>query len=393
MTLTSRALADHARLRPAILIVTLLLRPCSSAKMRATNLPGISGNTRMRGLSIAAAVTLVVLLADSAWAQSEPARPLLNPETRLAFTRRVQPILFNCCGSLACHGRPDAPGLQLRVPVRFSQLTPSITEHNLDQVLPLINLDKPPESPLLQRAVQAHGGSSRPPLPGPGSAAYRTLETWVLELAGKNCPFQAETPGSSSETSAARPIHPAGSSPSTPPSNNIPTSTPPGQLPQVFPPGMTNPGPASLTTANPIAGMPTAGPGASPLPTANPRSSERPTLAGRLANLVLPGAIVGSSVPATATTHLANTSASSGYGAPAPYAMQLGQVSGPIPGSSHAPVTPTHNLPPNPFATGTVPPANRLPLALPPKPMPINRTSADPFDPNVFNQMMHSQRR
>lgn len=350
----------------------------------------------MRGLTIAAAATLVGLLADSAWAQSEPARPLPNPEARLAFTRRVQPILFNCCGSLACHGRQNAPGLQLRVPVRFSQLTPTMTEHNLEQVLSLINLEKPLESPLLQRAVQAHGGGSRPPLPGPGSAAYRTLETWVLQLAGKNCPFPAETPGSSSETSAARPIHPAVSSPSASLGNSISTSTPPVQSPPVFPSGMTNPGRASLTTANPVAGMPTAGPGAASLPTANPRGTERPTLAGRLANLVLPGAIVGNSVPATATPHLANASPSSGYGAAAPSAMQLGQASGPIPGLSNAPsvpVTTTHNLPPNPFATGMAPTGNTIPLALPPKPMPINSSSADPFDPNVFNQMTHSQRR
>jgi len=343
-------------------------------------------------------VLALLLMADSLYAQ--PAQPLLTDEARLAFTRRVQPILFNCCGSLACHGRADAPGLQLRVPVRFSQLTPLMTEHNLAQVLPLLNLEKPRESPLLQRALQPHGGSTRPPIPGPNSAAYRTLENWVLKVAGKAGSNENghDLARNVSEISVSPPVGITASG-----TNTVAPTVPMVNSPApIFAPGPTNPPAIAPTMSGKIGGSPLPWSVGAPLATPNGRGTDKPVRSPGLGSLALPGAIVGSSAPGPAAglpnsfTPLdtnARSSTSSASSAPTTV-PRLPSGSPNIVNNPPGLPSPTgHNLPPNPFASGTVLPTNRAPISLPNKPMPTASTPADPFDPSVFNQMVHPPRR
>jgi hypothetical protein len=343
-------------------------------------------------------VLAMLLTAESLHAQ--PAQPLLTDEARLAFTRRVQPILFNCCGSLACHGRADAPGLELRVPVRFSQLTPLMTEHNLAQVLPLLNLEKPRESPLLQQALQPHGGSARPPLPGPNSAAYRTLENWVLEVAGKtgsnaNGHDLART---APETSVSPPVSVTASG-----TNPVAPAVPMGNSPApIFAPGPTNPAAVAPVMPGNVGNSSLPWSGSAPLPTLNGRGTEKPVRSPGLGGLALPGAIVGSSSPGPAaglpnsfTPLDSNARTSTGSASSAPTTVPRLPSASPnvVNNPPGLPIPTSHNLPPNPFASGTVLPRNRAPISLPNKPMPSTSTPADPFDPSVFNQMMHPPRR
>ncbi len=356
----------------------------------------VPGRRRFVGSTVY--VLAMLLMADSLYAQ--PAQPLLTDETRLAFTRRIQPILFNCCGSLACHGRADAPGLQLRVPLRFSQLTPLMTEHNLAQVLPLLNLEKPRESPLLQRALQPHGGSTRPPLPGPNSAAYRTLENWVLEVAGKTG-FHAtghDLARAASETSLSPPVGVSASG-----TNTVAPPVPMGNSPApILAPGPTNPAAVTPVLSGNVSNSPLPWSGGAPLPTPNGRGTEKPVRSPGLGGLALPGAIVGSSapgppagMPSSFAPVDSNARTSTGSGSSSPTTVpRLPSVWPNVVNNPPGLPSPTgHNLPPNPFASTTVLPTNRAPISLPNKPMPTASTPADPFDPSVFNQMVHPPRR
>jgi hypothetical protein len=93
------------------------------------------------------------------------------------FAKKVQPILMNVCAS--CHTavypgpfrllRCEEPGLANRKTV----------QQNLAVVIAQINPAHPDASPLLTKAVSAHGPVTQAPLHGRQMAAYRTLEDWV----------------------------------------------------------------------------------------------------------------------------------------------------------------------------------------------------------------------
>lgn len=357
----------------------------------------------------------------------------LTAENRLTFTRRVQPILFNCCGSSACHGRSDAPRPVLKVPSQYGQLTPNMTEHNLEQVLSLVNLDRPQESPLLRWATQAHGRSSRPPLPNKLAPAYRVLEDWVYALAGQ-LPSQI-APGEISTSVPTRPAYsPSGQDAMLPEAtaNNVSRLVTPN-APQALPmrtgetgnPSLTGfrlPGPSASGHQAPAFGNATAGPSASA------RRADKPSRNIGFAGSVLPGTIVGSSTPTQALpmqahAHtpalLPNTS-----GAPTSSAAVPSTVAPPVPayvpvgikppavadalkpqvplGAAGRPSAISGNpqvaVPNSSFATSsgaassasglprsTFPPMNSSPA----KPVTPAPEPTDPFDPAVFNRALH----
>lgn len=107
-----------------------------------------------------------------------------TPENMSYFTRRVQPILFNSCAGSGCHSADSrTTSFVLTRPVGAHMQTPALTRQNLLQVLAAIDMEAPEHSPLLIKAIQAHGGARRPPLAGPHAAAYRILDEWVKTVA------------------------------------------------------------------------------------------------------------------------------------------------------------------------------------------------------------------
>jgi hypothetical protein len=132
-------------------------------------------------------------LAPGAPSQSKPPVTLAtagehsySPETLRSFTQRLQPVLINSCGTGACHGGGKGTGFELQRPPSISLVQPNLTRHNLVQTLRLIDKDDSPNSALLRKALEAHGGATRPPLTGKDAPAYQTLEAWVMTVAPAN---------------------------------------------------------------------------------------------------------------------------------------------------------------------------------------------------------------
>ena len=114
-----------------------------------------------------------------------------------AFPTRVQPVLMNLCAS--CHAKEgDTSGFKLvRVAEGFAD--PEASDRNAKAVARFITRDDPSASPVLTRAVTAHGDQRRPALLNRSLPAYRNLEQWVYWAAASQGPrkptaVQAEKP-------------------------------------------------------------------------------------------------------------------------------------------------------------------------------------------------------
>jgi hypothetical protein len=103
-----------------------------------------------------------------------------NREAFPTFVVRVQPILMNTCASCHATGQPGAFTL-----VRTSGGSNRKSAlFNLASVLKQINRADLASSPLLVKAVTAHGQAVNPPLRDRQALAYQTLESWVESAVG-----------------------------------------------------------------------------------------------------------------------------------------------------------------------------------------------------------------
>ncbi len=101
-----------------------------------------------------------------------------------AFAARVQPVLMNLCAK--CHAKPDHPGefKLARVPEGYAD--PEASRRNAEAAARFVTRGDPAASPLLAKAVTAHGGQRQPALPDRAHPAYRNLELWVRLRTGSN---------------------------------------------------------------------------------------------------------------------------------------------------------------------------------------------------------------
>ena len=184
----------------------------------------------------------------------------VSDDVFIAFSARVQPILINACYS--CHHSGKSTSFVLNRPSEGSYRTSA--QRNLAAVLEHVNVEKTILSPLLIKAVVAHGGATQAPLHGRQSVPFQTMQTWVEQLVAMN-PHLAEirrasagttTPVFGASTSAkhdyGEETRPASfsSEPSAPPKPR----TPPASTPPSMPPAMPPFGPA--TSIAPPAGFP-----------------------------------------------------------------------------------------------------------------------------------------
>lgn len=137
---------------------------------------------------------------------SETSEHRYSPETLRSFVQRVQPILFNSCATAACHGGSRGLAFELQRPPSTGVVQPIVTRNNLVRTLRFLDPDDPASSELLRKALEAHGGRPKPPLPGKDSPAYQTLESWVLSVHPPRPPMPLD--GDIAEPSRSVPTEP-----------------------------------------------------------------------------------------------------------------------------------------------------------------------------------------
>ena len=104
--------------------------------------------------------------------------PDVSPEGATSFVTRAQPILANQC--MECHARADHASAFKLIRVTGFEVGPQATHANLRAVASQLKKDDPASSPLLTKALTAHGGMKQPPFVSRQAVAFRALESWVV---------------------------------------------------------------------------------------------------------------------------------------------------------------------------------------------------------------------
>ncbi|MFO0865707.1 MAG: hypothetical protein U0744_13825 [Gemmataceae bacterium] len=99
----------------------------------------------------------------------------IGSEAYAVFVGKVQPILMNTCAS--CHA--TGKGGDFRLFKAHEGGAKVAAMRNLASVLAYVTPDRPTASPVLAKAVSAHGTATNPPIQGRKAAPFRTFEMWV----------------------------------------------------------------------------------------------------------------------------------------------------------------------------------------------------------------------
>jgi hypothetical protein len=110
----------------------------------------------------------------------------ITPEGATTFATRVQPILANLC--VDCHARPDYAGTFKLLRVTGFEAGPQSSQANLRATVGQLLKSDPANSPLLTKAVLAHGGLKLPPFVSRQLPGFRILESWVILAVGPASP-------------------------------------------------------------------------------------------------------------------------------------------------------------------------------------------------------------
>jgi hypothetical protein len=151
----------------------------------------------------------------------------LNAEAMCAFSTKVQPILMNACAH--CHAAGKGGAFKLMRAYDEAGSGRKTVQQNLAAVLAQLNAKSPQGSPLLTKALTAHGTMAQAPLKGKQAPPYRTLEEWVSKTMEANPQLR----DASAPTPAAAAPLPAGETVSAkteaPPPNTPATSPAPAK--------------------------------------------------------------------------------------------------------------------------------------------------------------------
>jgi hypothetical protein len=137
--------------------------------------------------------------------------PEIGGEAAASFPRHVQPVLVNLCAD--CHAKPGYTGAFKMACGTLQDSDPAIARHNLKAAVAQVKKGDPGASPLLVKALTAHGGMKEPVFAGRGTPAYRTLEAWVYLAADSKTSPPAVPP----VPPAAPPVPPPATKPALPP--------------------------------------------------------------------------------------------------------------------------------------------------------------------------------
>jgi len=107
----------------------------------------------------------------------EEVAPAYNSESAKIFATKVHPILMNACAG--CHGRNDHAGAFKLKRLDDGYANAPGIERNLLAAVKQLDRADPGASPLLTKAVAAHGKHKDAPLYSKAHPAYKYLEVWA----------------------------------------------------------------------------------------------------------------------------------------------------------------------------------------------------------------------
>ena len=197
----------------------------------------------------------------------------LSADALALFTTRVQPILMNACAS--CHAGGQGGDFHLLRPGDGSARI--VIQKNLAAAVAQLKLDNPVASPLVVKAVSAHGAMTQPPLRDRRAVPAQTLQQWAEQVAANN-PHLRPAPASATASrfgpDSAGPSSPSAASPavvSTPVVSRAVTR-PDGEF---LPPALISVQQALRAQMNPLQQLPAA-PGKVPLLATDPNDLYSP---------------------------------------------------------------------------------------------------------------------
>jgi hypothetical protein len=106
----------------------------------------------------------------------------VTPEGATAFIARAQPVLANQC--MECHARANYLGAFKLIRITGFEVGPQSTNANLRATAAQLKKDDPLNSPLLTKALSAHGGMKQPAFVSRQAGGFRVLEAWTLMAVG-----------------------------------------------------------------------------------------------------------------------------------------------------------------------------------------------------------------
>jgi hypothetical protein len=142
-------------------------------------------------------------------AEPEPPPPSLDlgTEALCVFNTKVQPVLMNACAS--CHATGKGGAFKLTRASSGVTTGSRVVQQNVVAVLSQVNLQQPQGSPLLLKAVTAHGSLAQAPLKSRQAPAYRLLEEWVKQTVETNPQLREKAGLPPAAPPPVRPIVPA----------------------------------------------------------------------------------------------------------------------------------------------------------------------------------------
>jgi hypothetical protein len=102
------------------------------------------------------------------------------------FPTKAQPVLMNLCAG--CHAGPGNTSGFAFDRVREGYVNAEVGRRNAEAAIRFVNRDDPSASPLLVKAVTAHGGQKAPALKDRTAPAFQALELWVHQAAAADGP-------------------------------------------------------------------------------------------------------------------------------------------------------------------------------------------------------------
>ncbi len=152
---------------------------------RDTASAGLPGNSEENGRANVGNATAVnleeeanrqILLQQRALEQMARNMP---GDTLKQFTSEIQPLLQSGCGTASCHGAETQTDFKI---IPSASKARSLTLRNLYSALRQVNRENPQNSPLLTKAVEAHGQLEVPIFSKSRASAYSRLVSWTYRV-------------------------------------------------------------------------------------------------------------------------------------------------------------------------------------------------------------------